>query len=527
MENSKNNPLKDSLNLEEIGRKIKEIKENNYENTYKEKNLCDIKLNGKWTVGAIIKNNNQKLLILDYLLSNDKNSFLIKDKENLTYFRKKTKSKSRKRKCERPDEEILKKYNNYFEEFININFGKDRKKEENKNNIFKYISPIDYIIILRGKLYYISDEVLSYSKENNKNGIDLSLKYIQNLLMIIKLFFDYSKENNEIILKYKQFKKTDYEDIILLDEKYAIISFLKDSLILLKRIFGHSYFYIDFYYQYDDLIRKCIDNENSILYSKDIKIEKICQKFSYNKNVFFTIEKLEIPSRTIAFFIDYFYSINGFDSLTNLIISNNNFTFKILRKLTSIFVFISCLIGKFTKKLNDNIESIRNYIDNRINNFTEEEIIKNPKEEIFIVVKRIYDFINIDEIAKQRKFEYTYLNYLYKCINSNNLEKKIYSIKSFDTIALTIKYNNSNNENEVKDLIEIRDPYIKLLNEVEFSNFISSKQIINLLLHEKINEELIKNSFNIILISYKNNFSFNKEEYSDIIDEKAKTIFQS
>ena len=30
MENSKNNPLKDSLNLEEIGRKIKEIKENNY-----------------------------------------------------------------------------------------------------------------------------------------------------------------------------------------------------------------------------------------------------------------------------------------------------------------------------------------------------------------------------------------------------------------------------------------------------------------------------------------------------------------
>ena len=143
MENSKNNPLKDSLNLEEIGRKIKEIKENNYENTYKEKNLCDIKLNGKWTVGAIIKNNNQKLLILDYLLSNDKNSFLIKDKENLTYFRKKTKSKSRKRKCERPDEEILKKYNNYFEEFININFGKDRKKEKNKNNIFKYISPID------------------------------------------------------------------------------------------------------------------------------------------------------------------------------------------------------------------------------------------------------------------------------------------------------------------------------------------------------------------------------------------------
>ena len=199
MENSQINSSKEKLNLEEIGKKIQELKEKNYSNTYKEKNLCDIKINGKWTVGAIVKKNDEKLLILDYLLSNNKNSFLIKDKDNITYFRKKTKPNSKKRKCERPVEEILKKYNDYFEDFININFGKDKKKEKNKNNIFKYISPIDYIIILRGKLYYISDEVLCYSEVNNKNGINLSLKYIQNSLMIIKLFFDYSKENNEII----------------------------------------------------------------------------------------------------------------------------------------------------------------------------------------------------------------------------------------------------------------------------------------------------------------------------------------
>ena len=69
--------------------------------------------------------------------------------------------------------------------------------------------------------------------------------------------------------------------------------------------------------------------------------------------------------------------------MTNLIISNNKFTFKFLKKLTSIFVFISCLIGKFTKKLNDNIESIRNYIDNRINNFSEENIKKIQKKNFF------------------------------------------------------------------------------------------------------------------------------------------------
>ena len=56
-----------------------------------------------------------------------------------------------------------------------------------------------------------------------------------------------------------------------------------------------------------------MDNENSILYSKDIRIENICQKNSYYKSAYFIIEKLKISSKIIAFFIDYFYLINGFD----------------------------------------------------------------------------------------------------------------------------------------------------------------------------------------------------------------------
>ena len=63
--------------------------------------------------------------------------------------------------------------------------------------------------------------------------------------------------------------------------------------------------------QYDDLTIKIIDDENSILYSKDIRIENICQKNSYYKSAYFIIEILKIPSKIIAFFIDYFYSING------------------------------------------------------------------------------------------------------------------------------------------------------------------------------------------------------------------------
>ena len=69
--------------------------------------------------------------------------------------------------------------------------------------------------------------------------------------------------------------------------------------------------FVEFYNQYDDLIIKILNDENSILYSKDIKIENICQKNSYYKTAYFIIEKLKISSKIIAFFIDYFYSING------------------------------------------------------------------------------------------------------------------------------------------------------------------------------------------------------------------------
>jgi hypothetical protein len=58
--------------------------------------------------------------------------------------------------------------------------------------------------------------------------------------------------------------------------------------------------------------------------------------------------------------------------------------------------FISCLIGKFTKKIIDNIETIRNYIDNRINNFSEENIKKIQKKNFFLIVNRIYEFLNIE-----------------------------------------------------------------------------------------------------------------------------------
>ena len=143
MENSKINSSKEKLNPKEIGKKIQKLKEKNYSNIYKEKNWYNIKINGKCTVGAIEKKNDEKLLILDYLLSNNKNSFLIKD--NIRYLKKKQNQNQKKENVK----EQMKKYKKniviILKIFININFGKDKNKKT-KKNIFKIIFPIDYLI---------------------------------------------------------------------------------------------------------------------------------------------------------------------------------------------------------------------------------------------------------------------------------------------------------------------------------------------------------------------------------------------
>ena len=60
-------------------------------------------------------------------------------------------------------------------------------------------------------------------------------------------------------------------------------------------------------------------------------------------------------------------------------------------------------LGKFTtKKLIDNIETKRNYIDNRINNFSEEDIKKIQKKNFFSCK---FEFLNIYEIEKQKNLK--------------------------------------------------------------------------------------------------------------------------
>ena len=513
-----NNNFEDNDNIysEENQNKLNKYENTNYNETYLTGNLCDIKVDGKWTVGIIKGKKESNIIeVKDYLLSQkniDVNAF---DNDEISYLRKKSKPNEIKRKCLRNDEKSLKNINYYFSNFLNFNFGK------NPNSSFDSIVPYDYINILRGKLFYLSDEVLCTSRINNGIGIDLSLQFIEILLKIIKIFYDFGKENNDSVLLLQNLYNSNYDDYILINKKLAIISFLSDSFLLLKRLFGHSEYYNDFFTEYENDIRNILEQNDNILTKN---IENICHPNSYKKKTYFVHEYLnyKIPTRIICFSIDYFYSINGFDSLTKLLISNDDFPFKYLKIFTEPFVQIKSIVGIFNNNLNHNILEIWEYFDRRIMNFNDEDLRKIKNNDIFLILKRLFDFCSLDDTEKQNKFENSYLLYLNKCFNCKILELQIYSIKSYSSITLAIEYNNSKEPIKDRDIRMKKDVFIKNLSGKEFTKLLKEKEVINKILEDDIHEEIIKQSFYIILISYENNFG---EIDNECIKSTSQNIF--
>ena len=509
----------DNIFSPSILEKLEIMKRNNYKETYKQRTLCDIRINGQWTVGVVIKINDNTVLVKDYLLSGKIFEFNYFERDEITYFRNKTDPNDNKRKCVRNDEKTLYSIINYFNKFAEFNFGRGPEKDSKD---FVNFTPYDYLNILRGKLFYLSDEVLCYSKQNETIGINLSLQFIKIILKIIQLFYDFAKENNKSVLKFQEILKSEFEDSILIIKNFAIISFLQDSFILLKRLFGHSDIYNDFYTQYENEIKNILDNQKENDLTKNI--ENICISVSYKKKCYLKNEKMQIPSRIISFSIDYFYSINGFDSLTDFLCSNIDFPFFYLQIFTQPFIQIKSMIGNFNDKLNNNIIKIWDYLDNKINKFSDEDLRKIKKENIFLIMKRLYDLCNYEENKKQQKFEKTYLIYINKCFNCKILEYQIYSMKCYNAIALAIKYNNLKTEDFDKSILQTKDNFIKYLSEKEYTQILNENQIINSILQKNIHEELIKQSYNIILISYENNFCLSDEI---MIRKKSSDIFQS
>ena len=69
----------------------------------------------------------------------------------------------------------------------------------------------------------------------------------------------------------------------------------------------------------------------------------------------------------------------------------------------------------------------------------------------------------------------------------------------------------------------MKQHFIKNLDELTFVKFLDEKKVINSILQDNMNEEIIKQSYNILLINYENNYGINKENY-DMTEQEHKEL---
>ena len=506
---------------EKIFLEIKKYKETNYELVLKKNNFCDIKINNRWIVGQIIKINDETATVKDIENSENSIKIFLFEVDKISYFRKYTKLNERRIISQRDDLNNLETIKSFIESLIKFNFGDYDEKIYSKNN-FKNITPYDMIQNLRGKLFFWFDNVLNVN--DNNQGIDICIDIFELILLLLKNYFDYMKKNNDIVIKYKEIIGTELEDVILIDLKYSIVSFENEALSIYNKIMGQYPIYNDFYIKYAKEIKKIILNR----YQNSKNIEKICNKKIYEGiiNDFRINDDQIIAALPIAYFIDYFNFLNGYNSISNFIISNQNFRFDMIYNY--IFIFKKCHAfmegqnNQLENKLTNQISQIRVYLQKRMMKISEDEIKKNCKDSIIDVCLGLSRIMPFDEIIKINVFEELYLNYILGCFQCKNLEKQIYAIKIFNSIIVSIDRNCKKVTD--KNLKIDPDRNIKNMKYDVFINSLNKIKILDYILEDNVHDEIMKRSLPIIILMYKNNFNLKDLEIEAIYEKRKKII---
>ena len=509
--NDNNNTIQQLLDDKQLF-ELNKIKESNYSNCYSVNNYCDININGEWKIGRIKEINEEIITVWDCERKEHEIKAFIFDSEKISYLRKYTKINASRLPIERSHLKELHSIKSFIENLINFNFGNNQTFEKNFGQISAYRTYHN----LRGKLYLWFDNVLNIN--NNNEGIDLCIQIFLLILKLIKNYYDYLKNNNDIVIKYKEIKGTELEDIVLIDRKYAIISFEEDAQNLYSKIYGLFPKYNDFYLKYSKEIQQVI----SSLYNKDIK--KICKNDIYKGQIsFFRVnDEQKIPLLPITFLIDYFNSINGYQVLSDYIVCNSNFTIEYIYDFILLFKRVYNFLEQSNDEFLNKFSQIKDYLKKRIMNLSENEIKKLSTNDLVTVFQRVSSISTFNNQIQQNIFHELYLNYLFSCLKSNNLKKQIQSINIFNSIIV----NNDKSYQKFMDknvTIE-NDKKIENITHKTFINILNDLQILDFILENKVNEEILKRSFLIIMFMYKNNFNLKDLEIETILTKRKNII---
>ena len=499
---------------------INKYKETNYESVLRKNNYCDININNKWTVGKIknLKDDTATIINLDNE-DNDIKVYLFQA-DKISYLRKYSKPNDRRTYSKRDDLQDLDTIKSYIETLIKFNFADIDPKKIKEN--YKNITPYDMVQNLRGKLYFWLDNVLNTN--DNFQGIEICVNIFELIFKLLKNFFDYLRKNNDIVNKYKELIGTELEDIVLIDIKYSIISFEEDALIIYNKIMGQYPIYNDFYIKYGKEVKKIVTNK----FTNDKTINKICKKNIYENiiNDFRINDDQVIPTLPIAYFIDYFNSIGGYQSISNFIVSNPNFPFNMFYNYIIVFkkthAFLEDSNNQLNNQLTSQVSQIRVYFQKRMMNLNENEIKKFPKEVIINILYNLSRILPFDETLKMNVFEELYLNYILACFQCKNLEKQIYAMNTFNSIIISIDHNSKKTTD--KYLTCDSDKYVKNMKYNEFISALNKTKVLDYILGDSVHEEIMKRSFPIIILMYKNNFNLQDLDIETIYEKRKKII---
>ena len=542
---------------ENIKEKISEFKKNNYIKFYKENYFCDYNTGKEWRAGYI-----KKIDDLDYAEIIDANRIneygeifnkrfiSINDSKSISYFRKYSK----------PDNFMAKGFSQNLKKKLEIFIF----FHNNFENYIKNSDNYEFYYFLRVTVYYALDFCMNpnINKNHDKEKVLISFRLI---LVIIDIIVDCLKFIDSHFSDFADFqisiKNTDLNDLVLINNKYAIFSFYDDIHFLIKKIYGDSIQYLDFYIKFQNEINQfnpcAIENPQIVTIpfyidqggNNNNLIKKICSSNIYNFkfHVFNTLNK-EISSHIISYFVDYFNYLNGYKILFKLIYSfdiskyeNINIIFNIQSSLLDDIYTAKAITSSFQTSHREEKNKLKQYAINYINGFNEKNFEVLKKFELFKFINRIFDLTEKDKEEKQILNEKFILNYILIQIQySKKCEKRLSYLKELNKIIKSLEYNYLYKKIEEDDEEEFdvemldsqefqnRNKKIKKMTSEYFCKSCQEKKILDICLDDnEINEKIIKILASLIKFMHLKNYGYsdnNKDKSNKIANNLLETL---
>ena len=554
-ENLSSNENEDSNNIKEENFKkecqkdielIKEIKKNNYKKLYQKYKFCDYRTreDKPWKYG-IINEILEDSIIVQGINKEKKSQIKLDDSFKLSYFRKHSEPNNENRFESRDNKESLLKKLSALEKAI---------KEEDTLNNENLGDAWSVYYLLHSKIYFGLDSAMKvneninymYRMTSENEGVEESFRIILSILYFISKYYKYLLDNKDEFIYYENnIINKELDDLKIVNRKCAIFSFFDVSLNLLKKIFANEESYFSWFNTLDNKLKEFVPsfidkktkpNENYYpIYKeeeenkeekekKDEKesklfLKRICLKIAYNKETTFSSDDIKIRAAYLAYFIDYFYALNGFSYLYQLSYCSNLMSIELLKKIINGLYFSKRMTDNY-KYIIEEKKNLLKYIYDFFDGLNEKTIIEYKPDDTTFLINKIPTLVHTEKGEDQKIFENLYFNYISKTLLlSKKLEEKINALNTIKDILKSINSRTS-------AYISYRLKFEKM-NIEDFCQNCKRNKILQTLFNDKnVHEEIIKRLPDIIFVMYKYNFGYtNKEEDKEKINSEKKMIF--